>query len=217
MTSYPFLNRHWIGHLGDEARLALQAAMVPKRFDRGALLFSRGEAPEGLYVVSEGSALLYLFGHSGRRLLLDILHQGDMIGETFAFDGRSATVSVEARTDLATLLVPAHRLAALSERFPEIRLSLAKATAANFRGVLTLLEEQVLMSLRKRTVHRLKRLCHAQGMQPVVTLSLTQSELAMMVGASRQAVNQVLAELEECGAINRRFQNIECRVAQLDK
>jgi CRP/FNR family transcriptional regulator, cyclic AMP receptor protein len=217
MTSYQLLNRHWIGRLDDDARSSIQSAMVSKRFDRGALLFSRGEVPEGLYVVSEGNALLYLFGLSGRRLLLDILRPGDMNGETFALDGRAATVSVEARTDLTTFLVPAHHLAALSERFPQIRLALAKATVANFRGVLTLLEEQILMSLHRRTVHRLKRQCRAQSQQPVVTLSLTQSELAMMIGVSRQAVNLVLVDLERRDVILRRFQAIECQVAQMSE
>ncbi|MEY3915226.1 MAG: hypothetical protein RLZZ103_725, partial [Pseudomonadota bacterium] len=28
--------------------------MVAKKFERGALLFSRGEVPEGLFVVREG-------------------------------------------------------------------------------------------------------------------------------------------------------------------
>jgi CRP-like cAMP-binding protein len=217
MTSYKFLDHHWIGRLDEEARSALEAAMVAKKFERGALLFSRGEVPEGLFVVREGSALLYLFGLNGRRMLLDILYSGDMIAETFAFDGRPATVSVEARTELTTLLVPAHRLSLLMERFPQIRLAMARTTADNFRGVLTLLEEQVLMPLHDRTVHRLKRLCRAQGTQPVVTLALTQIELAMMLGASRQAVNNVLSELERRGTIVRRFQSIECDLARLNE
>ena len=184
--------------------------MVTKRYDRGVLLFSRGDVPEGLHVLREGSALLYLFGTNGRRLLLDILRPGDLIGETFAFDGRPSTVSVEARSTLVTQLVPTHRLTDLSVRFPQLQLALARGTAANFRGVLTLLEEQVLLPLPIRIMHRLIRLGHRSSAQNVETLSLTQAELAAMVGASRQAVNRELAVLEQQGAIRRHFQGIEC-------
>ena len=210
MTSDPIPQRPWIDRLDPEVLQALEGAMVTKRYDRGVLLFSRGDVPEGLHVLREGSALLDLFGTNGRRLLLDILRPGDLIGETFAFDGRPATVSVEARSTLVTQLVPTHRLTDLSVRFPQLQLALARGTAANFRGVLTLLEEQVLLPLPIRIMHRLIRLGHRSGAQNVETLSLTQAELAAMVGASRQAVNRELAVLEQQGAIRRHFQGIEC-------
>jgi CRP-like cAMP-binding protein len=185
--------------------------MVPKRFDRGMLLFSRSEVPEGLHLVREGSALLYLFGLNGRRLLLDILTPGDPIGETFAFDGQPASVSVEARTTLVTGLVPTHRLSRLVTEYPQIREALAHAAAANFREVLSLLEEQVLLSLPQRMAHRLARMCRTQGDAKVVHLAVTQAELSLMLGASRQAVNKALGELEQRGGVERGFQTIRCR------
>lgn len=210
MTIAAPLHHNWIDRLDPAVQAAMQRAMVRRRFDRGTLIYTRSEAPEGLFVIRKGSALFCLDGENGRRLLLKVLRVNDIMGESFAFDGKSAPVSMEARTELIADLIPDHRLASLRAEFPAIGQALAHVAAANLRATLSYLEELALMPLAERTVSRLLQLCREHSDPAPVRLDISQTELAMMLGASRPAVNQVLAALEASGALTRKFRAIEC-------
>lgn len=215
------MHENWIDRLSEAPRAALRAAMVPRRFDRGALIYGRTEAPQGLYVIRAGSALFCLEGVGGRRLLLKILRENELFGETVAFDGRPAPVSIEARSELFAEMIPASRLGALRAAYPEIDQALARVAMANLRAVLDILEEQALLSLAERTIQRLAILCRedqevGKGERTgYVRLHISQSDLAAALGASRQAVNSVLAELEASALVQRGFRWIDCNLTRL--
>lgn len=204
---------NWIDLLPKEARAALLKAMQPRIFQCGALIYNRTEQPSGLYRIRSGSALFQIDGANGKRLLLKIVRENELFGETVAFDAKPAPIAVEARTDLTTDFVSTPHLATLRDRFVEIDRELAAVAAQNLRATLTAIEELNLMSLRERTVARLCSLCaETDGSEKaLIRLDLTQSELASMLGASRPATNAALSELERFGIVRRGFRYIECR------
>lgn len=179
--------------------------MVSRTFMRGALIFSRTEAPQGLYVIRQGTALFCLDGENGRRLLLKIIHPNELFGETVVHDARPAPVSVEARSDLSVSLVPTRSVERLKAQHPEIGQALANVSAANMRALLDVLEELTLMPLRERAEACLRRLIRDNSNN---RLEVTQSEFAAMLGASRQAVNQTLSAMEKEGLVERHFKSL---------
>jgi CRP-like cAMP-binding protein len=213
------MQSNWIDRLPPVPRTAMVNAMVTRRFERGALIYSRTEAPKGLYLVRSGSVLFGLDGLNGKRLLLRIVRENGLLGEAVAYDGRTAAASAEARTALVTDMIPAHKLRALRRQYPEIEAALGVQAAGGLRRVLSVLEEQALMSLEERGLHRLRTLCRDEGLATLepnlVRLDLTQSEFAAMLGVSRQATNELLGSLEAAGIVSRRFKAIECRIDRL--
>lgn len=209
------MRSNWIDRLPPTPRGAMLDAMMTRRFDRGALIYSRTEAPKGLYVVRSGSVLFGLDGVNGKRLLLRIVRENGLLGEAVAYDGRTAAASAEARTALVTEMIPAHALRSLRRDHPEIETALGTQAAAALRAVLGVLEEQALLSLYERGLHRLRRLCRDEGLPcedpGMLRLELSQSEFAAMLGVSRQATNELLGSLEKEGIVRRRFKAIECR------
>ena len=184
--------------------------MLPRSYKRGTMIFTRTDAAEGLYVVRQGGALFCIDSENGRRLLLKIIRPNELFGETIAIDAQPAPVSVEARSDLLVSLIPAREVARLGAEHPSIERALARVASANLRKLIDVLEEVVLMPLRERTEACLERLVRENGS---TILDITQSELATMVGASRQAVNQVLANLGREGVVRRSF----CEISYLGK
>jgi CRP-like cAMP-binding protein len=209
------MRSNWIDQLSPVPRAAMCDAMVTRRFDRGALIYSRTEAPKGLYLVRSGSVLFGLDGVNGKRLLLRIVRENGLLGEAVAYDGRTAAASAEARTALVTEMIPAHALRGLRRDHPEIETALGTQAAAALRAVLGVLEEQALLPLYERGLYRLRRLCRDEGLAcedpGMLRLELSQSEFAAMLGVSRQATNELLSLLEERGIVRRRFKAIECR------
>lgn len=209
------MRSNWIDRLPTTPRGEILAAMVARRFERGALIYSRTEAPRGLYLLRSGSVLFGLDGVNGKRLLLRIVRENGLFGEAVAYDGRTAAASAEARTALVTDMIPAHKLRALRREYIEIETALGTQAAAGLRAVLGVLEEQALMSLHERGLYRLGRLCRDEGLPTQdgqwLRLDITQSEFAAMLGVSRQATNELLGALETAGIVQRRFKAIECR------
>ena len=150
---------NWIDRLPFDARAALNAAMQPRSFASGALIYNRTEQPHGLYLIRSGSALFQIDGANGNRLLLKIVRENELFGETVAYDGKPAPIAVEARGPLVTDFVPTAQLAALRDRYVEIDRQLAAAAAQNLRATLVALEELNLMNLRERAAARLISLC----------------------------------------------------------
>lgn len=210
---------NWIDQLPFDARAALNAAMQPRAFASGALIYNRTEQPHGLYLIRSGSALFQIDAANGKRLLLKIIRTNELFGETVAFDGKPAPIAVEARGPLVTNFVPKAQLAALRDRFVEIDRQLAAAAAQNLRATLVALEELNLMNLRERAAARLISLCRdtGQSADAPIRLDLTQTEFASMLGASRQATNGMLGELESIGAIRRGFRHLVCMHSILAK
>ena len=203
---------NWIDQLPMDARTAMRAAMQPRSFVRGALIYNRTEQPGGLYVVRTGTALFQIDGANGRRLLLKIVRENELIGEIVAYDGKPAPIAVEARSVLVTDFVPAARLAQLRKAHPEIDAALAAVATQNLRAMLSAIEELCLMDLHARAISCLKRLC--ADVEPTtegaVHLDITQAEFASMLGASRQATNKILGQLEQKELLKRNFRFLQC-------
>lgn len=209
------MHPNWIAALPTQTQAALTSAMVTRRYEAGALIYSRHDRPPGLSLIRSGSAAFFLDGASGRRLLLRILGPGHLFGETVAHDGRPAPVSLEVRSTLETGLVPWQRLASLTQSYPEISRALALVTADYLRLVLNVLAEQALMDLTERAIARLHLLSELEPSAKRLNFDMTQAEFAAMLGASRQATNRVLAALEADGLVRRHFGGIECEPAKL--
>lgn len=203
---------NWIDHLPIDARTAMRTAMQPRSFVRGALIYNRTEQPGGLYVIRSGTALFQIDGANGRRLLLKIVRKNELIGEIVAYDGKPAPIAVEARSVLVTDFVSAARLAELRKLHPEIDESLAAVATQNLRAMLSAIEELCLMDLHARAISCLKRLC--ADVEPTTGgaahLDITQAEFASMLGASRQATNKILGQLEQKELLKRNFRFLQC-------
>jgi len=203
---------NWIDQLPLDARTALQMAMQSRAFPRGALIYNRTEKPGGLYLIRSGSALFQIDGANGKRLLLKIVRENELFGEIVAYDGKPAPIAVEARSLLSTDFIPAARLEQLRGVYPEIDKALATVATQNLRAALAAIEELCLMDLHQRAVVCLKRLC-VDANDPSennIRLDITQTEFASMLGASRQATNKILGQLERNKLLKRNFRFLEC-------
>ena len=77
---------------------------IIKRFSDGALLFEKGDQPDGMYFIRTGKVRI-MREQDGHETTLDILKPGDFFGEMALFDGRprSATAQVMGDTEVEFL------------------------------------------------------------------------------------------------------------------
>jgi CRP/FNR family cyclic AMP-dependent transcriptional regulator len=188
------------GGMGDVALEAVVRLLRTRRFRRNEVIFHAGDPGDTLFIVESGSAKVILASAEGQEAIIATLHRGDYFGEIAMLDDepRSATVVALEPTDLFALArVP---FLELVETDRSVRHALLTGLAAELRRITRHAEELYFLDLPGRLAMRLVELAReADPAGPGAELPwhYTQSDLASMIGGSRQSVNRVLSALSE--------------------
>ena len=189
----------------DETALAAVASLIrPRRFRRNEVIFHAGDPGDSLFVIESGSVKIFRSSPEGEEAIIASLRPGDFFGEISVLDGaeRSATaVAVEPARLGSLARAP---FLELVDTQPALRLALLAGLAAELRRLTRHVEELHFLHLPGRLAMRLVELARqAEGSGPGAELSwpYTQSDLASMIGGSRQSVSRLLTDLSDEGLI----------------
>lgn len=184
----------------------MAAAMRHRRFRRGEVVFHQGDPGDALHVVDVGSAKVVLPSAEGEEAIIATLRVGDFFGELAILDGAPRSTTITALESLETFALPRDAFRDLLERDPSLRDALLASLATELRRLTSQVEELHFLDLPGRLATRLARLAGEAGdaaaSGPVrLDWPYTQSDLAGMIGGTRQTVNRLLAELVEAGLV----------------
>jgi CRP-like cAMP-binding protein len=180
--------------------------MVRRKYSRGDVILNQGAAAGAMHLITSGSVKISIASDEGKEMILAILRPGDLFGEIAALDGgaRSATVTAAETTETAAL--SRSDLLEFVRAHPEFALRLISTLAQRLRRVDERLEDAHFLDLDARLAKALVDLAEDQGAsQPdgSTRLTLTQSELASMIGATRVSANRLLKTFEAAGLLRR--------------
>lgn len=172
-----------------------------RRYPAKSVIIYRGDAPNSLYYIVDGSVAVLHEDDDGHEIVLAYLNSGDFFGEMGLFDkdakGRSAWVRARAQCELAEINYDKFRQVAASH--PDILFELASQMALRLRRTSSMVGRLAFMDVSGRVARTLLELCqqpdaitHPDGMQ----IRITRQELGRIVGCSREMVGRVLKNLE---------------------
>ncbi len=181
--------------LPEDRRRYLAGAGSAVRLEPGAPLFLAGDSSDAAYVVLSGEMDVSAPFEDGRDVWLAKLGPGALVGEMGVLDGgpRSADVHAVRRSELWRI-GRSTVLQTLRDE-PSSALELLAVMARRLRMTDQLLQEAVLLDLGARLA---RLLLEAEG----AAVSLSQSEMARLIGASRERVNRKLANWRADGLID---------------
>ena len=199
----------WFAQLpADFAQALLRMARV-RQLASGEVLFLRDSPPCGLYSVVSGS--IRISGQSGRgddarEALLVVLPPPQWFGEITVFDGATRTHHAHAAEPSTLLQVPQAELLAWLKDHPQHWRDLAVLMADKLRLAFQTMEDQTVLSAPLRLARRLVAMAEGYGVQSGKSatrrvLAVTQQELALMIGVSRQTTNEILKGMEARGIL----------------
>lgn len=172
-------------------------------YARGDVIFREDDPGDSLCVVVTGLVKVYRTSIDGDEMVLVTLGPSTVFGELPMVDGglRSASAAaVEATTVL--MLSRASLLEALRES-PELVDRLLRSLGSMVRRLTDQTADLVFLDLHGRVAKLLLTLAEERGSGETdgraLDLGMTQTDLANMVGGSRQSVNQVLRSFERLG------------------
>ncbi|ABM94909.1 MULTISPECIES: Crp/Fnr family transcriptional regulator [Methylibium] len=195
----------WFSKLSPALRQAILARATVRRVADGAMLTSRGAAADEWWGVAAGAVRISSVSLSGKLVTLTYAEPGIWLGDTSLFDGLPRTHDANAHGDTTLLVVRRPDFKELLAQHVELYEALLRLNCRRLRLAYDLVEDLNTRPLSARLAKQILLLARsygiAQGDEIRIGLQLAQEDLAQLLGASRQRVNQELKGFEREGAV----------------
>jgi CRP-like cAMP-binding protein len=196
--------------LRSDDREAFLALARRRTFARNEVVCHAGDPADSLHLVEDGHLAVHAGLASGAAGTFTILSSGDYFGELALLRAdRRRTATVTALEPSRTLAVAASAFDTLCRHNPRIERIVSAVLADRIDLLSRRLLETMFESLDRRVYRRLLELARAYGEGTSVTIPLSQSQLADLVGATRPSVNQILQRLAEAHVVRLSRSRIE--------
>ena len=195
----------WFNALPGPLRRDMLVAARRLRLQAGALLHRRGDTARGLYVLLSGAMRISGTSEQGGECTLAYIEPGTWFGEISLVDGAPRTHDACAVVDTDMLVVPEAQFKRLLAEHPQAGLMVARLLAAKLRATMVWMEDMALQPLACRLARRLLDLHARRTVGSAGDLTLSQDDLAALVGASRQSVNRELKAWSGQGWVSVRY------------
>ena len=191
----------------DDATLeTVCASLRVRRYRRNETIFHQGDPGDALYIVESGSVKVVLPSPEGEdAAIIATLDRGAFFGELALLDGAEHSATAIAVEPTQALVLRREPFEQLVEDQPDLNRALMAGLVAELRRLTSHVGELHFLDLPGRLASRIVSI--ARETQPGQTTNLvlewpyTQSDLAGMIGGTRQTVNRLLQDLVARGLI----------------
>lgn len=188
----------WLDGCDDAVVDQLAAASRLQQYPAGAVVAMRGDVAEHLIVVAEGAIEIGMTNVSGKRHVTSWLGRGQLFGLIPVLENGQMIHTATATRPSRLLLLPRAALMQALLDHPSLSLRLIYLVCQRARGQYELLAAQSLLTLPVRLMRVLKG---QVADRPDGRITATQTDLADVLGVTRQCLNQELRKLEREGML----------------
>jgi CRP-like cAMP-binding protein len=220
----------WFSSLSPSLRHDILRCAYVRRYKDGDLIVARGDPATEWTGVAKGAVRVSSTSLSGKQITLTYVEPGVWFGDVAMFDGDQRTHDAYAHGPTSLLCVARNDFQKILTQHVELYEALMRLQARRIRNLFGLVEDLNTLPLRARLAKQLLHLvrsygvpCLSNGNETRIGLQLAQEELAQMLGASRQRVNQELKTMEredairiEPGGLVVRDRSVLMRIAEVD-
>ena len=198
----------WFSSLSPSLRHDILRCAFVKRYQDGDLIAARGEPPEHWIACAKGAVRVSSTTLTGKQITLTYVEPGIWFGDIAIFDGERRTHDSYAHGATTILCVARADFQKILAQHAELYEALLRLQARRIRLLFGQVEDLNTLPLRSRLAKQLSHLVRSYGVPSLssddevrITLQLALEELAQLLGASRQRVNQELKIMEREGVI----------------
>jgi len=183
------------------------AALLRKRsLKKGEVLFRKGDEGIALYIVQKGSVRIVLPSRMGDEVSPAIFTEGDFFGEMALLDGMPRSADAVALEQTEVLALNRRDFLAFLQNNEMAIKAIFSYLSMRLRKTDDLLEDAYFLNISTRFARRLVELAQKRGRTGQdenieIDLRLNQSDLASIVGTTRESINKELRVLRERGIV----------------
>lgn len=193
----------WFSSLSPSLRHDILRCAFVRRYKDGHLICARGDPPEAWIACAKGAIRVSSTSISGKQITLTYVEPGIWFGDVAIFDGDRRTHDAYAHGECTILCVATADFKKILAAHPELTEAILRLQSRRIRQLYGLVEDLNTLPLRSRLAKQLLHLVRSYGVPSLsdhseirISLQLAQEELAQLLGASRQRVNQELKTME---------------------
>ncbi|MDQ3646190.1 MAG: Crp/Fnr family transcriptional regulator [Actinomycetota bacterium] len=193
------------GELSPLALASVADRAIDRSYKKGQLIFHEGDLGDSLFVIVGGVVKVVVTSEEGDEMVLVTLRAPETFGELAVIDGGPRSASAETLEPTTVLVVTRSILLEVLREHPPITEALLRSLGGLVRRLTEQASDLVFLDLPGRVAKLLLGLADDQGTKEdqgtVLDLHMTQTDLAGLVGGSRQSVNQILRAFESRGYV----------------
>jgi CRP-like cAMP-binding protein len=200
--------------LDGQERLLIARHAKERTFEKGNHIFTEGDPGDSFFVLAKGRVKVFVSSVEGAEVVLVTLAPGDLFGELALLDHGDRSASAAALEPCTVISLERSILMEMLQSEPGIGDSLLRALGTALRRLTGQAADLVFLDLQGRVAKLLIQMAEKQpseNQEIVLDLGMTQTDLASMVGGSRQAVNRILHGLAARGFIDMEARTIMIR------
>lgn len=175
-----------------------------KSYEAGEVIFNAGSPGLSLIAIAEGKARVEVVTATGRDIILSELRKGDVFGEIALLDGGARSATVRASTRCTLVLLERSAVIGVLKRDPLFSIKLIELLCRRVRRSDERMMEIGFLNLPTRLARLILRLSEEPPFskeKPTSRLSNSQSDLAKMIGNTRENVNRCLRKWQDLGHV----------------
>jgi CRP/FNR family transcriptional regulator len=163
------------------------------------MLFIEGQQPRGVFVLCTGKAKLSTSSREGKTIITKIAEAGDVLGLNGTISNVPYEVSAEMIEPGQANFIPRDPLIQMMKEFPEIAVRIAQQLSRDYFAAH---EEIRTLGLATSPSERFAKLLlrwstkTTQNGSSQIKLTLTQEEIAEVIGTTRETVTRLFADFK---------------------
>jgi CRP/FNR family transcriptional regulator, cyclic AMP receptor protein len=202
----------WFANLPVPLQEAIVRGSVVRSYAKGQVLSLEDSPPKGLFVVLDGRVRVVRTLPGGEEALYHIGEPGFWVGELPLIAMRKTVVSIISDTAARAMVLPKSQFERIVEAEPRYLRHFVLLLADRYATLLQMLAHAHGLAPMDRLRARLAETVDLKHRDRIASeppsLNISQSELAIMIGVSRQKLNSLLKELEAAGLVELGFRRI---------
>jgi len=195
------------GILDHEIQLELAEKARLVRYSAGDTIFDQGSTGQSMMAIAKGSVRVSALAPTARNVVLADLQPGDVFGEIALLDGGERSADVRASTNCELVVLERRHLLPYLKEQPDLAVKMITLLCGRLRKSDERMMECAFLRLPERIARTLLRISSGLDGDPANAknrLSLSQSEIADMIGGTRENVNRCLRRWHKAGIIDLR-------------
>ena len=193
--------------LPDEALQEVIAGFHSHIYARHEILFFEGDEATNFFLISAGRVRLYKVSDQGREFTLFIVRSRQVFDLPAVFDSDPHAVSAAALSDARVYVTSLSHIQEMAQRYPPLYRTLARQLSAVTRRIADIASDLALTDVATRLARLLLVSSRSQGATTpegiLLTLDLSHSEIATLLGTAREVVSRTFRNLERDGFVKR--------------
>ncbi|MBZ5794537.1 Crp/Fnr family transcriptional regulator [Burkholderia contaminans] len=197
---------NWVDDLSPEVRNDVVARARTCNVLDGTLLLRQGDVATEVFQIISGEIRQFVLTSDGQEVLLYVYCRGDVVADGSAIDGDPCPVTITTRGATTLRVWSIEDFTELRRLHPQIDTLLAMQISRRLRATLQVIERLVTLPVAARIASHIAELSELHGMpEDGGSLELSKSDLALMLGTTRQSVSVVVNELKSLGLIDTKY------------